>query len=499
MGRLFTYKFKRDAPITLLILIFGIIYCLIALLNHHNFSFNTIELGEYNQALWDYSHFRWHYGPFFSPDPQNILSQDFDLYLMIFSPLVWIAGSYTLIIIQILAILMGGLGIYKYLKALDASNMVAFFASLHFFLFFGLYSALLLQYQSFAVAAMLLPWLLYFFHQEKYKTAVFFFILMIIANENISLWLVLVFGGFIFNYYKDKRATIILIELLLISFAYYLIVTEVAMPWFSESDKQQQFEYSGVGESFLKSIGWIIGHPRLTMEMMVLNHLDIPGADYVKIEMIVLVLVSGAFMFIIRPQYLLMLIPLFFNKLLSDNNELWGASGLYTIAFGPIISIGLFKYISELWTPRQKFNWCMAFVILSTVATLYFVFKPSDRNKALQLYRADRYNNINESYMLHKMLQQLPDTASLSVPPDMFANASVRESIYIFPDVEHADYVFYAEEKMPAWAPPAYDSIGEELVNSNRWEIIDYYDGHYLLKKREKDAATSEQQIIDQK
>ncbi|MCF8233682.1 MAG: DUF2079 domain-containing protein [Bacteroidales bacterium] len=483
MGRLFTYKFKRDAPISLLILIFGIIYCLIALLNHHNFSFNTIELGEYNQALWDYSHFKWHYGPFFSPDPQNILSQDFDLYLMIFSPLVWIGGSYTLIIIQIIAILMGGLGIYKYLRVLEASNKVAFFAALHFFLFFGVYSALIQQYQSFAVAAMLLPWLLYFFHQEKYKTAVLFYLLMIVANENISLWLVLVFGGFIFNYYKDRRATIILIELLLISFAYYLVVTEVAMPWFSDSNKQQQFEYSGVGESFLKSIGWIIGHPRLTMEMMVLNHLDIPGANYVKIELIALLLISGAFMFIIRPQYLLMLIPLFFNKLLSDNHELWGASGLYTIAFGPVITIGLFKYISELWTPKQKFNWSFIFVILAAAATLFFVFKPSDQNKALQIYRKDRYHDINKAAMVQKMLDKLPDTASLSVPPGMFANASVRENVYIFPNIKKADFVFFSEKRMPDWAPESYDTIGQQLVNSNQWEIVDYYDGHYMLKR----------------
>ena len=88
-------KTKRNKVITLaaVFTIAGVLYCLISLVNHYLFKTYTLDLGLYTHALYDYAHFRLSDCSMFKPVPQNLLSDHFDLYLMLLSPLVYIFGT----------------------------------------------------------------------------------------------------------------------------------------------------------------------------------------------------------------------------------------------------------------------------------------------------------------------------------------------------------------------------------------------------------------------
>ena len=119
---------------------FAIIYSIISFINHYLFRSNAHDFGIYNQALYDYAHLRLNNNTVLEPGFGNLLSDHFEILMMIFSPLYYIFGTYTLLIIQIAAIVIGAQGIYKYVElisivgnlALVSVSPIHFFFSLEF-------------------------------------------------------------------------------------------------------------------------------------------------------------------------------------------------------------------------------------------------------------------------------------------------------------------------------------------------------------------------------
>lgn len=477
---------RTNLPILFLILVFGAIYSLILLVNHYNFMSNPEELGRFNNAIWDYAHLKFNYILTENGVYENILAIDFDLYLIIFAPLSYLFGSYTLLIVQILAILIGGYGIYRYLLLIKASQTLAFFGSLQFFVFFGIFSALLHEYQSFAVATMLIPWFFYYLYLERHRRAIFFFMLMLISNENMSLFVSFICLGLLFNFYKNKRSLIFLVELAFIAFAYYLIITEFVMPYFSSSGKPPQFEYSGVGRTYLESMGWIVSHPILTLKMLIFNHMNVPGAEYVKMELHLYLLISGLIILIARPQYILMLVPIYFTKLFSDNFQLWGADGIYSVGFAPILTIGLFSYLKTFWSIKAQNTWALVFTIASFIVTLWFMFRPDiPACRQLQFHHQERYEKFYEMEEIHHYINRIPDDGIVSVQAPLYSNLSCRDNIVIFPNIASVDYIVYIKNSDTlSISGNSYDIIAFELINSEDWEVMVQKGDLYILRRR---------------
>lgn len=162
--------FKKLPEKYLIVLAFAVIYSLVSLVNHYLFRTYALDLGLYSNALYDYAHFQWNDSTTFKSEPQNLMGDHFDCYLMLYSPFVWIFGSYTLLIFQIVSILFGGLGVYRYFKE---NRVLAANAMLFFYSFFGIYTALSYDFHDSVVVAMLVPWLFVFTKERKMKWTAF--------------------------------------------------------------------------------------------------------------------------------------------------------------------------------------------------------------------------------------------------------------------------------------------------------------------------------------
>src|SRR5690606_38738489 len=114
---------------------------LISFVNHYYFRTYALDLGAYTNALYDYIHFQWNDSTVFKDVGENLLADHFDLYLIIFSPLSLIFGTYTLLIVQILFLLLGGVGVYAYFIASSKSKNIASYAAIFFYSFFGVFAA----------------------------------------------------------------------------------------------------------------------------------------------------------------------------------------------------------------------------------------------------------------------------------------------------------------------------------------------------------------------
>ena len=103
---------RSDLLVPIILVLFGIIFSSISLVNHYNFRTYAFDLGLFNNALFDYAHFRMNHYSLMKEFFPNALGDHFSLLTLFFSPLYWIFGTYTLLIVQVLAILSGGLGVF---------------------------------------------------------------------------------------------------------------------------------------------------------------------------------------------------------------------------------------------------------------------------------------------------------------------------------------------------------------------------------------------------
>ena len=327
---------------------FGIIYSLISLVNHYCFRTYALDLGVFTNALYDYIHFQWNDSTVFKAVGDNLLADHFDLTLILFSPLSLIFGTYTLLIVQIVFILFGGVGVYAYFTLSKKTSSVALFAAFFFYAFFGVAAALSYDYHSNVIAATLVPWFFYLIKKNKIWMSAILLLLILVSKENISLWLVFICFGLAFEYRKNSHIRNYLILAAVFSGIYFVFMTSFFMPKISNNSSYVHFNYDALGNNYHEAVYYLISHPLAAFKVLFINHNNDPNGDFVKMELHVLMVISGLLFLIKKPQYLFMLIPIYFQKLFNNAPSVWGVGGQYCIEFAPIMAIGVFTVIADL-------------------------------------------------------------------------------------------------------------------------------------------------------
>ena len=161
---------------------FGLTYGLVSLANHYLFRTYAYDLGIYNQALWDTAHLRLNANSVMRYN--NLLGDHFTLVQLLWAPLYWLFGSYTLLLVQIGLILLGGLGAYRLhlQRSQDTQPAAALGLMVLFLSARGIYSAVAFDYHDNVVAAMLLPWPLYWLEANRCGRATVAALLMALSS-----------------------------------------------------------------------------------------------------------------------------------------------------------------------------------------------------------------------------------------------------------------------------------------------------------------------------
>ncbi|MDQ4138935.1 MAG: DUF2079 domain-containing protein, partial [Bacteroidota bacterium] len=265
---------KSHKLLILILIFFGIIYGLISLVNHYNFRTYALDLGLVNHAVYDYAHFRVNYSTLLlDAAPMNFLGSHFSLLPVLFSPLYWMLGSYTMLVVQIAAVLFGGIGIYVYCWHRTANAALPLIVTAQFYLMWGIYSALAFDYHDNVVGAMCLPWFLHYFDQKKYLLATVFYVLLVISKENMALWGIFIAIACLGKYFSDKSARKVALGLAFITTLYFIVVTSVIMPELNTTHRQfaQLIRYQHLGNSIGSIAQYIVQHPQVVFAHLSLN------------------------------------------------------------------------------------------------------------------------------------------------------------------------------------------------------------------------------------
>ena len=254
-------KTKRNKAITLaaVFTVAGVLYALISLVNHYLFKTYALDLGLYTHVMYDYAHFHIDDCSMFKAVPHSILADHFDLYLIFLSPLVYVFGSYTLLIVQIAAVLLGGWGVYKLMGLYFDDDWLPILAVATFFFSFGIIQAVAFDYHSNVLTAMMLPWFFFFLKKSKFGLSSLFVVLFVIGKENMSLWLLFIVIALIWDYRKDKRTVWHLVAYAVFSMAYFLLINMVIMPWLGGGTEGGFVRYAYLGDNYTEIARNLLG------------------------------------------------------------------------------------------------------------------------------------------------------------------------------------------------------------------------------------------------
>ncbi|MCO5263540.1 MAG: DUF2079 domain-containing protein [Lentimicrobium sp.] len=477
---------KQYKGLALIIIIFGVIYSLISLVNHYNFRTYALDLGAYTNAMYDYIHFRWNDSAVFKEIEENLLADHFDLYLIFFSPLSLVFGTYTLLIVQIAAVLAGGAGVWFCFRLRNPHGNIPLYAALYFYLFFGVYSALSFDYHSNVVAASLLPWLFYSVRKRNLGAAALLLALMLVSKENVSLWLLFVCLGIAVEYRKETRIRNFMLFSSIICGAAFIMIVSLIMPAFSNSGDYPHFHYSFLGSNYKEAFLHLVSHPLESLKVLFVNHNNSRLGDYVKLELHLLLAVSGLPILLFRPAYLLMLIPVYFQKLFHDNYYMWGIADQYSIEFAPVMAIGIFAVISGIRKKRLA-GVLSILVLLLTFASAFRVMDNTviHTDKVnIRFYQKQHYTRAYDVAAVHKVLSGLPPDAIVSAQSPFLPHLALRDRIYQFPVIRDAEYIVLSFSEVPYPLTEAeFRMTTDSLEASGQWHVL--YEGEIVILQRD--------------
>jgi len=231
--------------------------------------------------------------------------------------------------------------------------------------------------------------------------------------------------------------------------------------------------YSHLGNSFLDITKNIILNPIETLKSL-FDH-------EIKLKMWRLILLCGGFLALFYFRYSIILIPIIFQKFLSQNQTYWGHLFQYSIEFAPFIAIG-----SVLIFKKLKLNSKLIWILVALNIFILFNVHFHDRTRIAKIFLPDHYFlNYNRDSLV-KALEMIPPEASVSAQNSIVPHLAFRNEIYLFPKINNSDYIILNFNDKNLWPLSDFKALEEEkqkIIKSGDYEVI-FFEGGVVLYQR---------------
>jgi uncharacterized membrane protein len=477
-----------------LFIFFMVLYTTQVVLNHYYMRTYAMDYGFYNQAFWNFAHFNNNSYTVFEPVLANYFQNHPAFTLPLLSPLYWIFnpffGTYSLLIIQNIFIMLGGYGTYLLVKRKTGNEIFAILAFVHYNVIWGHFSALASDYIDTTVASSMVPLFFLFFDKKKYVLASLFFLFVIICKENMPIWFIFISITLILLY-KDRISRWMATGYALFSMAYLVFLFKILIPHFQDPNLPYWgFAYSALGNNPAEAIGFIFRHPWETVRLLYINHSGDPLYDGIKQEFYKVFLLSGGVLLFLRPVYFIPFIPIIAQKMFNDSYIRWGIMGFYSIEVVSILTLAVFLATSHLKSVKLKYGLYLILCIVSLRITLIKMeertskwYDASKENLTSRVF----YTPPNDVRHIRELIREnIPPDANVAAMQDIVPHLAYRKNISIFPYVRQAEYIVFLlnGNKYPLKGEKFILEKDKYLNDSTTWkEIINEYP-LLILKRR---------------
>ncbi len=462
----------------LIAFVFLIIYCLISLPNHYYFRTYALDYGLFNQSIAAYAHFDNSTYSIANYGVNCALGDHFSLIQFLYVPFYWILGSYALLVIQILSIIIGGYGVYKFAEIKFKNNKwLPSLFMLQFYGTWGIVSALSFDYHDNVIAAMLLPWFFVFFYQEKWAKMALIYTLIIFCKENMPLWMAFVCLGLITIIWKNKQQRKIALLLSIISFVYFILVIKVLIP-LNKSDNAG-YHHFGQYDFFTKiTFQSFCSRPLQYIKLIFTNHLFHPYYKHQKEETLFMFLMAGGALFILKPQYAFMLLPIFGQKFLTGDFIKWGINAHYSIEFVPILTLGVIDVLSSYQFLSRVKTIVAISILVCTYGSHIYVFEKRDSHwfKFLNIhfYKQNHYQTSLNKNSIYKAISLIPQNAKVCTNSVITTHMPYIRSLYCYPFKNDTNCFLFLKkpEDYYLYSPEQLQNEITRLENDKQWTKI---------------------------
>ena len=477
--------------VLVIMLLFTAIFCSISLVNHYNFRTSALDLSYYSQALYDYSQFRYNYHTLSYTPFVSTLGDHWEPILFILAPLRYIFGNITPLVIQIIAIVLGGLGIFRFFHLKSSQRWLPHLAMLHFYSIWGVYAALAFDFHASVLGAVLLPWIFYGFAKSDLRLIIGFWILFLMCAEKMAIWGVFISAALAILHRKDRKLLYTSLGLAGFSMLYFVLAVKFFMPpHLKPKAEYRHFNYSHLGENYGEVLQTMIKRPGYAISLLWENPIaDNPRHDFAKPQTLRMLLYAGGFVIFIRPVYALMLLPIVGMNLLSDKLGAWGITRHYSMEYVPVLCLGLFSFISEFQRPRtaQILGGIAVVVTLSSSMIALSTRPPVFHCKECTLpFLGDHWTRPEfEVGKVYELLELIPPKVNVAASSTIAPHLSMRDSLYMFPRTQHVEYAITMKQHHTYPLTPAkMEAHIQKMVDSGNWEILGDNEVAVALRRR---------------
>lgn len=453
--------------------VFAVFYLMIVLVNHYCFRTYALDLGIYTNALYDYAHWQFNDATSFKLEAQNLLSDHLDLSLMLVSPLSYLFGQYTLLLVQVASILLGGFGLAQWVSIKLNKSDWQCQVMLAFYLFFGVYSALSFVYHSNVLAACLLPWLLVFLYKQRWVSMYLIALLMLFTKESVALWLVGIAGFIAVTDWSTKAIRIHALILMVGSLLYFYLAIVWIMPALSINQSYNHFKYHVLGNTYAEALVFCISHPLELIRILFVNTTDAISNQYVKLEFWLFILFSGSWALVFLPRYALLLIVPLVSKMAYDDPAIWSIDCHYAIEFAPVLVMLLAEFKKRYATRLLPWSVLIALNALVSIRLMDHTVYLHDYQR-LRLYQKGHYTRGYELAPVYEALSKIPDTAAVSAQTAFMPHLAYRSKAYQFPIVKDARWIIVStsEDITYPLSKSDFSKTVKAFLTDTSWQVV---------------------------
>jgi uncharacterized membrane protein len=452
---------------------FFAVFTLFGVVNHYFFRSAALDYGIANQAMYLISHGE---APFITMllgehQTYHYLGLHVSLWIPIFSPLYFVFGSYTLLLVQNAALIFAGIGIVNLAQKFSYSATEQLLIATHYYVFFGIYAALAVEYHDNVIGAAFLPWLILFFLEDELLLAAMCALAMLISKENMAIWVVTIAPG-LWLLHKPLKFKKILFPMGLMVFAiiWFLSCAYYIMPYYNPVGKFEQVNrFSHLGKNVKEVFLTVITHPINAFELFYKSHIQPDADEIIKQEFLWAILLAGAWAFLLNPAFLIMSLPLLMQKLWNKETAFWGVNYHYQIEFAALISMALLFVLKPV-----KIKWrvpTLVLLIFLSALTSYSLMQqrhaylnPSKEN----IFDKAHYQSTLNVSKIKQRLASLPTEARITAQTNLLPHLSNRTHAFHFPYVLESNLLIMTKKETDYY--PLNEEDGKAFIDSLIWK-----------------------------
>lgn len=183
------------------IIVLSILYSTLGIVRHNHFQSGAYDLGLFDQAVWQYSHF---VTPFNTIKDRLILGDHLTLTLPLLGHLFYIWDDVRILLIfQAFWVTFSTVAIYKIARNRKFSPKISLIFSVIYSLFYGIQYLTYFDFHPVVIGVGILPWLVLFLETKKWKFFYFSLVLLLLTQENMGLTLSSL--GIVYLFEKTRR------------------------------------------------------------------------------------------------------------------------------------------------------------------------------------------------------------------------------------------------------------------------------------------------------